>query len=180
MRRDQRAWIDSLARRHGRMIFTAAYRMLGNEHDAEDVLQEVMLELLNGKVRERTIRDWGAFLRVMASRRAIDLLRRSSKHDNNVALPLDLADPSSCLSRNLLERRRKADLLRDAMRRLGKQEAEVFSLRYFEELSYEKIAAALDLSVSQVGVILHRTRKRLHEILDPALGSNLRKEANNA
>ena len=180
MRRDQRAWIDSLARRHGRMIFTAAYRMLGNEHDAEDVLQEVMLELLNGKVKGRTIRDWGAFLRVMASRRAIDLLRRSSKHDKNVALPVDLADPSSRLSRNLLERRRKAALLRDAMRRLDEREAEVFSLRYFEELSYEKIAAALDMSVSHVGVILHRARKRLHEILDPARGSNLRKEANNA
>ena len=180
MRREQSAWIDDLARRHGRMIFTTAYRLLGNEHDAEDVLQETMLELLNGKVKGKAVRDWGAFLRVMASRRAIDQLRRSLKHHKNVAFSENLAASADGPSRNARQRGQKAALLRNAMSRLGQQEAEVFSLRYIEEFSYEQIAKELDLGVSQVGVILHRTRRRLQEILDPTLGSSLSKEASNA
>ena len=179
MSRDQRAWIEDLARQHGRMIFDTAYRMLGNTHDAEDVLQEVLLKVLNGSVRSKAVRDWGAFLRVMASRRTIDLLRKNSRRHETRDPTGTTADSSNHLTRNVLERRRKAALLRQALGRLPHRDAEVFSLRYLEEFSYDQIAAQLNLGQSQVGVILHRTRKRLQEILDPMLGPSLSKETNN-
>ena len=49
---------------------------------------------------------------------------------------------------------------------LTKRDAMVFALRYFEDFSYEVIAAQTGINVNQVGVILHRARKLLQETVD--------------
>ena len=56
-------------------------------------------------------------------------------------------------------------MLRRALSLMPQRDAEVFVLRCFDDLSYEAIAAQMNVSVSQVGVILHRTRNRLREML---------------
>ena len=70
-----------------------------------------------------------------------------------------------------LSRECKAERLRRALAGLPKRDAQVFALRYVEELTYEQIAAEMDLSVNQVGVILHRARRRLRDILKPVDGT---------
>ena len=60
-------------------------------------------------------------------------------------------------------------LLRQALRELSARDARIFALHYFEEFPYEAIASEMKLSVNQVGVILHRARRRLREILEPVL-----------
>lgn len=64
-----------------------------------------------------------------------------------------------------------APLLRRAISSLPKRESTVFSLRHFDDFSYEQIASQLGISVSSVGVILHRARKRLRDVLTPLLSS---------
>jgi RNA polymerase sigma-70 factor (ECF subfamily) len=58
--------------------------------------------------------------------------------------------------------------LRDALALLPPRQAEVFCLRHLNELSYREIARQLDLKTSAVGVLLHRGRKRLRQLLSPA------------
>jgi DNA-directed RNA polymerase specialized sigma24 family protein len=54
-----------------------------------------------------------------------------------------------------------------SLAKLSPQQAETFYLRYMEEMDYGQIAEALGIDVNQVGVVLHRARSRLREILAP-------------
>ena len=66
--------------------------------------------------------------------------------------------------------------LRKALAQLPTQQAEVFCLRSINDLSYREIAGQLDLKTSAVGVLLHRARSRLRELLGPAPATRPRQE----
>ena len=178
--------VEQLAHEHGRMVFATAYRILGNAEDAEDAQQEVFLKMLrtwNRSLKSDAIRDWGAFLRVVASRAAVDLLRRNrrgkqNKEERSYAagreelLALDRRNPRSEAIRH-----EQAKLLRQSLSALPKREACVFTLRYFEDFSYEQIAKHMGLSVSLVGVTLHRTRERLRKTLEPLVSPDSQQDS---
>ena len=171
MRHGHTERVAELADRHGRMVFATAYRVLGNAEDAEDTLQEVFLKLLskwNGSLKPGAVRDWGAFLRVAASRRALDMLRRKARRKRTSDRLSEGVGPAAKEDpRHLANRREEAKLLRQALSLLPNRDARIFALRYFEDFPYAEIAEQMNVSVSQVGVILHRARKRLQEILEP-------------
>ena len=139
-----------------------ARRILGPGPDAEDVVQEVFLEAFQLRQRQE-VGNWAGLLRMMASRRALDRLRRRRR-----AEPLDgleCADAGSgphetAVARELAER------LREAIAKLPDGQAAVFSLRYFDELSYDQIAEALGIEPSAVGMALHKARVRLQTLLN--------------
>jgi len=55
------------------------------------------------------------------------------------------------------------ECLRRALARLNPREAEIFALRFFEDLSNQEIAKLLGISQIHVAVILHRSRVRLQK-----------------
>jgi RNA polymerase sigma-70 factor (ECF subfamily) len=172
MKHDHTERVAELADRHGRMVFATAYRVLGNAEDAEDALQKVFVKLLskwNGRLKPGAVRDWGAFLRVAASRCALDMLRRKARRKRTADTLSAIGLAAEENPRHLATRREEAGLLREALSSLPKRDARVFSLRYFEDFAYAEIAEQMNVSVSQVGVILHRARKRLREILEPVV-----------
>ena len=164
--------VEDLVGRHGRMVFATAYRILGRSEDAEDVLQDVFLKLL-GKGLSRpnldAVRNWGAWLRVAATRRAVDILRRNRKRECNVGENIDLVQaPAADNPRNTAIKHENAKRLREALGSLPKRDARVFALRYFEDFSYQQIAESMKMKENAVGVVLHRARERLRDILKPA------------
>ena len=165
--------VARLIDQHGRMVFATAYRILGHPEDAQDVLQNVFLKVLarwNRRLKPHAIRDWGAYLRVAATRNAVDQLRRNRYRERNIGEDVEtLQAPDRQNPRATAARREKARLLRQALRALPKREARVFALRHFEDLSYEQIAQHTGLSVNHVGVVLHRARERLRKTLEPLL-----------
>lgn len=169
--------LTELVDEHGRMVYGTAYRILGNREDAEDVFQEVFLKVarLRGRrLRVVVVREWGAFLRVMATRRSIDLARRNRTRARVVGVDwiADLEAPAGENPRQAAILRERADLMRQAVAALPKRESLVFSLRYFDDLSYADIAEHLGTTVSAVGVLLFRARKHLHAALEPVLTTN--------
>jgi len=169
---DRARRVAELVDRYGRMVFTTAHRIVGNADDAADVTQDVFLTLLDGwndRLRPDSVRDWGAYLRVAASRRALLLLRRKPICGTDRAgLTREIAAPSKHNPCHLAEQRQQAEQLREAIASLPDRDASVFALRYLEGFSYQEIATEMDVTVNQVGVILHRSRRRLREILDSA------------
>ncbi len=167
--------VAELVDRYGRMVYATAYRILGRADEAEDALQEVFLKLIgvwDGRLRTASVRDWGAYLRVMATRSAINLMRaRASRRFESRQLSDNMAAPCS-KEREVQEKAERMQCLRRALTSLPERDAAVFSLRYFEDLTYEQVAHEMNLSVSQVGVVLHRTRNRLRKLADEALGES--------
>jgi RNA polymerase sigma-70 factor (ECF subfamily) len=170
MNESSQRWIGELAEQYGGMVHAVAYRIVGNPDDAEDAMQEVFVKLLRLGGPAGGARDWPAYLKTMATTAALDLLRRRR---GRPALGIDwiehLPAPDGRGPREIADRRQRADILRSAIARLDGNEAAVFGLRYFEEMSYEAIAEQTGIQPGNVGVILHRTRKRLMEILAPLL-----------
>ena len=161
-------WSD-VAQGYSWLVWQTAYRLLGNPEDAADCFQEAFLAAVELSRRQR-IRNWGGLLQQLATRKALDQLRsrasRSRFRDKDpdwatVASP-NPGPPQEAEAAEL------AASLRGALSELPDQQAEVFCMRFLSELSYRDIAKLLGMSTSAVGVLLHRARSRLREMLSPA------------
>jgi RNA polymerase sigma-70 factor (ECF subfamily) len=152
---------DWLVREHAPLVFATAKRILGQAADAEDVTQEVLIEAVR-LGQGKTIRNWPGLLRRLAACRAVDRLRQRR---NVVPLqPHVIRDfapgpEQAAMARELAER------LRQALTQLPAREAEVFCLRYFDEMAYQQIAEVLDIQPGAVAQALHKARLRLEALL---------------
>jgi RNA polymerase sigma-70 factor, ECF subfamily len=146
---------------HHGLIFRTAYRITGSAADAEDVLQTIFLRL----VRRDFKGDLGnaeSYFRRAAVNAALDILR-ARKQDPSVPL-----DPS--LLPGIGDDAETRDALRRAFAQLSPRSAEIFVLRYLENLSNQQIAQMLEMSQVLVAVTLHRTRRRLQKEISSYLG----------
>jgi len=144
------------------MAFDTAWRILGHAADAEDAVQAALLDAFEAH-RRGTVTNWGGFLRCLATRRAIDQLRKrrpTAVLDQEPTARLSDQPDAAAIARELAGR------LRVAVAQLPDREASVFSLRYFGEMTNSEIAAVLDISTDAVGVALHKARKKLKRQLD--------------
>jgi len=158
-------WQEILSR-DGKAVWQTAYRLLGNRADADDCFQEAFLAALEISRRE-DVRHWRALLQRLAAARAVDRLRqrhrqagRQQTADWDNLAGHEPAPSQTTLDAELSER------LRAALGRLPPKQAEVFCLHCLEGWSYQEVASHLTLSIDSVGVLVHRARKRLCQVLD--------------
>ena len=150
-----------IVREHGPLVFGTAWRILGHAADVEDVVQEVFLQAYQHH-QTRPIRYWSGFLRRLAACRALDRLRQRKKtcslEEAQLVSPEGTPE-TQAMDQELRER------LRVAIADLPPREAEVFCLRYFEELPYDKIAELLNIRRGAVAAALHKARAKLETSL---------------
>jgi RNA polymerase sigma-70 factor (ECF subfamily) len=154
---------------HGEMLYRAAYRILHDNGDAEDVVQDVLLEAYR-KHQENGAVPVGGLLRRMVTFRAIDRLRRRRR-----AEPIEDATIAGFgeAPDRAIQREEQVDLLRHAIGRLPQREAECFLLRYVEGMSNEEIAKTLGTNSSVISTALHRARAKLREAMNSRTGSEM-------
>jgi RNA polymerase sigma-70 factor (ECF subfamily) len=139
------------------MVFRAALRILGCAADAEDVTQDVFLEVFSHTSLD-DVENLPAFLRRLTVYRALDQRR---KHRGTVAMEQDRFPSAELSPHDEAVRRELAERLRDLVASLPEREGAVFSLRYFEGLSNPQIAEALQISSGAVAAALHKVRRKL-------------------
>jgi RNA polymerase sigma factor (sigma-70 family) len=157
--------LSRLFREHHRRILIAAYRITGNMSDAEDVAQSVFLRLANDSSLAPT--NAASYLYRSAINGSLDLLRRRKA----AALePLELvaktatSQPGSSPDADISVVELRA-WLRLAISELAPRAAEMFTLRYLEDLENGEIAALTGTSAAVVAVTLHQARSRLKKRL---------------
>lgn len=151
--------IATLAQQHGAIVFRAAYRVLGDRSQSEDVQQEVFLRLLES--RPKGVDCWAAYLSTCGSRAAINRLRRQQRWWRLLPLwRMHVVAEAPSAEADLAQRER-AEQLRSALGALSQREAQCFGLRYLQDMTVGEIASALALSENNVSVILHRARQRI-------------------
>jgi RNA polymerase sigma-70 factor, ECF subfamily len=148
----QAAAFAALVRRYQRTVFSIALRMLGDRHRAEDLAQEVFLQLyrsLDGIGSDAHLAFW---LRKVAVNRAIDRIRQEVRYD---AEPL--TEAASVVEETgdtdpLLQRR-----MADLVSQLPPAARAVVVLRYQEDLDPLDIASTLDMPINTVKSHLKRS-----------------------
>lgn len=151
--------VEGLARLYGPLVFQAAYRVLGDTASAEDVQQDVFVRLLQSA--NEYVESWPGYLRAAATRQAIDTLRRRQRWHGLIPqwlLSMPDAGPSA---EELSIEVQQAALLRAALGKLPKHQAQCFALRHLEGFEIAEIAASLGVTENNVSVSLHRARKAL-------------------
>ena len=164
-----------LARAYGRMVFSAAYQVLGDHARAEDVQQDVFLRLMQRPLGR--VDAWPALLKTLAVRMAIDQLRR--RHRWQRLLPIWRAgrdEVGNDSADRHVERTQQAARLRHALSRLPAREAECFALRCLHGMDVAEIARSSGMTANHVSVCLHRAVRKLESDLGtstPATEENL-------
>jgi RNA polymerase sigma-70 factor, ECF subfamily len=163
-----------LVERHGRTIFRLAYRITGNEEDAEDVVQETFLKAYRELDRYESRCSFSTWLYRIASNCSLDLIRkrkiREQKRERSPdpsrdilqSLPTAHPGPERALFSNQISANVDA-----ALGELSSQERAAFVLRHFEGLSIEEIGQALGTGASATKHSIFRAVQKLRRSLEP-------------
>jgi RNA polymerase sigma-70 factor, ECF subfamily len=154
--------VAALARLYGPTVFRAAWRVLGARAAAEDVQQQVFLRLIESP--PRGVASWPAYLTTVATRLAIDHLRRQRRW--KLLAPLWKADEPDDSPAEEAERAEAGRFMRAALARLNPRDASCFVMRHLHGLTPAAIGSALGLSENHVSVSAHRARKALEAMQD--------------
>jgi RNA polymerase sigma-70 factor (ECF subfamily) len=144
-----------------RSLFGAAYRMTGNAHDAEDLVQETFLRAHRAFDRYEPGSNARGWLHTILQRVRTDMFRRTRRRPETVELLGEgpaTPPPQDALASGREDLERALQALPDAFR-------EAVVLRDVQELSYAEIAAALGIPVGTVMSRIHRGRALLREAL---------------
>jgi RNA polymerase sigma-70 factor (ECF subfamily) len=158
-------WAEIL-REHGPRVWRSAYRVLNHHADAHDCYQETFLAAWEF-ARDHIVSDWAPFLTCLATRRAIDRLRRRLRAEARIER-LDAIQEPSARAEDPLKDVHLAQLLdrvREVLVELPAKQAEVFWLSCVEELPHQQISDRLQVPPGEVRVLLHRARTRLRAVL---------------
>jgi RNA polymerase sigma-70 factor (ECF subfamily) len=152
---------EVLVRRHRDRIYRVALRMLGNPHDAEDVAQDVVIQLwtaLTGFAGASSFTTW--LYRIVVNR-CLNLLRRR-RHARPV---LDTDPPPAAGAEDTVVARQRARATMEAIAALPADQRAVIVLHHLEGLSYREVAAIVDVSEATVRGRLQRARVNLAQAL---------------
>jgi RNA polymerase sigma-70 factor (ECF subfamily) len=170
-----------LIRPYERRVYSAAFSILQNQADAEDVAQEAVLKAFKHIDQFRAEARFSTWLiqitvneaRMRRRKEHAHMIEPISGHEDEEGnyTPRDFADwreiPSETLERN--EVRQK---LAEALASLGEIYREVFVLRDVQHLSIEETAKYLGISTASVKTRLLRARLMLRDLLAPGLGGS--------
>lgn len=149
----------------GPATWQTAYRLLGNRADADECFQEACLAALEVSRREE-VNSWRGLLQRLAVARSVDRLRlRKRARSQTSASSLHQVQDGSPPPTQDAEDAELASELRLALGHVPPRQAEAFCLHCIEEYSYQEIAQSLRISIDAVGVLIHRARKHLRELL---------------
>lgn len=174
---------EKLVYENSKHLFAVASRLLGNEEDARDALQDTFLAAYQSVRRFRGESRLSTWLhRIVVNAALVRLRRRRRKPEESLEdLPPRWEEGGGRAQRMLMKRFESADRVlarRDvrahvkrSIHRLPANYRKVLLLRDIEELGVEETAKALGTTPNAAKIRLHRARKALRTVLDQELAA---------
>ncbi len=173
-----RAAFEAIVRSHGARLLATARRLLANDEDARDAVQDAFLSAVRSLDRfegEARLSTWLHRVATNAALMKLRARRRSRERPIEELLPSFLLDghhSERVLAWEepcdlVLQRQESRDLVRASIERLPVDYRVVLVLRDLEGLDTKEVAGLLDISTDAVKTRLHRARQALRTLLDP-------------
>ncbi len=165
--------LDELFRRYRSVAYRVAHRLLGNEADALDAVQEAFVKALMHLPSFQGRSSFKTWMLRVVSNAALDLGRQRGRRETismdalgqkfrEQCEPLIHVEPTRELERQDLRRK-----LHEALAQLPAAQRQTFVLHAEAELSYREVAETLDISIGTVMSRLYYARQRLRLLLEP-------------
>lgn len=164
-----------LVERHSRNVFRLAFRMTGNEQDAEDVVQETFLRAYRQLKNYESRASFATWLFRIAANYSLDLIRSRNRHHENreagspegefdmmQSIPAQSPTPDRLAMSGQVQER-----ITGALRNLTAQERTAFILRHYEGLSIEEIGNTLGTGSNATKHSIFRAVQKLRRSLEP-------------
>lgn len=159
------------------MVYATAVRLLGNPAEAEDVSQTVFLKAFQRFTQLRESPAAAAWLRTVARNACLNHLARyrarwqvfseiaATGRPGGPEVPTDIA-AAGALPDDVIQQAEEQGRLEQALRRLPDHQRVPLVLYHFEDLSYQRIAETLGVSIGKVKTDIHRGREALRRVLE--------------
>jgi RNA polymerase sigma-70 factor (ECF subfamily) len=183
--RDERAF-SALVHAYERRVFALLLRMIGNAAEAEDLAQEVFVQVFKAIGtfrRESKLSTWiyRIAINLCKNRSKYLRVRHASEQDPldaqaDTLKPLDSRGSYSDIARpdDMASGKQTERIVQQAILELEPSFRECLILRDVEDLSYEEIGEITSLPEGTVKSRIHRARAQLREIVEKALGETIR------
>jgi RNA polymerase sigma-70 factor (ECF subfamily) len=168
-----------LVERHSSNVFRLAYRMTGNQHDAEEVVQEAFLRAYQKLSQFAARANFGTWVYRIAANYAIDRMRQRrseeakrelpgrSTDDGLESDPISIVPDASPSPERLAQSGQLAEHMRRALNELTPAERTAFVMRHWGGSGIEEIAEALKSSSSAAKNTVFRSVQKLRRALEP-------------
>jgi RNA polymerase sigma-70 factor (ECF subfamily) len=155
--------LTRIVREHRKAVFAVAYAKLRNSHDAEDITQDVFVEVYRNAHKLKNVEKVATWLYKATVYRCIDHVRKTSRREKREATFMEfaLAEPPPDPQ---IEDERYAEVVR-AIDRLPDDMRVVIMLKHFAGLSYDDISKMTGLSKTTIDGRLRTGKKRLRQRL---------------
>jgi RNA polymerase sigma-70 factor, ECF subfamily len=169
-----RTAINYLVNAYQKKVIKTAYYFIGNLEDAEDLSQDIFLEIIKSIDRFRGNSSFSTWLYRIIVNRSINVIRKNNRRkifsniehlfqinteDEDITSkePSHLSDP--------IDEKETQEFLNSAINELSDNQRIAFVLNKYEELSYKEIAEIMNLSLSSVESLIHRAKINLQKKL---------------
>lgn len=181
VQRGDRAAFAELVEKYKQPVMNFVFRRLHDEAEAEDLAQNVFLQIYKSRGRYKQTAKFSTWLFTIAHNLCLNELRRRSRHpaesleethtENEDHPPRQFEDKSQAPAPDHVLQSELAQKIEEALHELPENQRSAILLCRQEDLSYEQIAKILRCSLSATKSLIHRGRETLKEKLKPYLKS---------
>jgi RNA polymerase sigma-70 factor (ECF subfamily) len=179
----------TLVERHSANVFRLSYRLVGNRHDAEEIVQEAFLRAYQKLSQFEARSNFGTWVYRIAANYAIDRMRQRRKEEARREMPVVNAnedterDPLSTVAdaaptperlTQSIELRKKME---EALAELTHAERTAFVMRHWEGCGIEEIATVLRSNSNATKNTVFRAVQKLRRMLEPFVESGAQARA---
>jgi RNA polymerase sigma-70 factor (family 1) len=154
---------EHLIQQLSRKLYGFAFRILRNQEEAEDVVQEVFIKLWNMRDALEEYKSIDALATAMTRNYCIDLIRKQKHYSTveyNISDYQNITFPSP---HEQMEHRESGEILNTIIGDLPETFRIVIKMRDIEGASYEEIAEKTDQNINTLRVTLSRARKIIRD-----------------
>jgi len=158
---------------HQQLVVNTCFGLVHNTEDAEDIAQEVFIEVFRSVQNFRADSKISTWLYRIAVNRSLNFIRDNKRNKwfqsfedivmvKNSQLKSDKHHETPAAE---LEKMQRANIIHEAIDSLPENQRTAFTLNKYEDLSYKEISEVMDLSVSSVESLIHRAKIGLQKKL---------------
>ncbi|HEY4787081.1 MAG TPA: sigma-70 family RNA polymerase sigma factor [Bacteroidales bacterium] len=164
-----------LVQKYQSMVYKACYNLLNQSQDAEDIAQEVFIEVFESISQFRQQSKLSTWLYRITINKSLNHLRKNKWKNlvNSIEqffvgdknANLEIEDKSANDSPYSIDYLERGKVLQTAIDSLPENQKIAFTLNKFDELSYQEITEIMDLSLASVESLIHRAKINLQKKL---------------